>query len=176
MIAVVSDSHVPDRSPEIPEEFHEVMERADKVVHCGDFETRDVYEELDQKHDLIAVKGNCDFFELPQSQKFDYNDLKFGVYHGTGITPRGHRPTLADIAENKLEVDVLLNGHTHQQEAVEHEGSILLNPGSCTGVGGGSARRGNPEMMVFRVEEKLEVEMLTLEDGEILREEKEFEI
>lgn len=175
MIAVISDSHVPNRSPEIPEEFYVILDEADRVVHCGDFEEPEVYERLDESYDLTAVKGNCDFFDLPNSETFTHNDLKFGVYHGTGITPRGHRPTLADIASNKLEVDVLLNGHTHQQEAVVHDDAILLNPGSCTGVGGGSARRGHPQMMTIQVEDDvLKVEMMTLEDGEVLGEEKEF--
>lgn len=178
MIAVISDSHVPDRSPGIPEEFHEVLEKADEVVHCGDFETEELYQELDREYGLLAaVKGNCDFFDLPQSQTFEFGDLDVGVYHGTGINPRGHKPTLADIAENKLEVDVLLSGHTHHQRAVRHEGSILLNPGSCTGVGGGSARAGNPRMMTLEIEdETLEVEMLTLKDSEVLGETRELYI
>ncbi len=178
MIAVISDSHVPDRSPGIPQELQEILEKADEVIHCGDFETEEFYQKLDREYGLLAaVRGNCDFFDLPQSQIVEFGDLDVGVYHGTGINPRGHKPTLADIAENKLEVDVLLSGHTHHQRAVRHEGSILLNPGSCTGVGGGSARRGSPEMMTLELDDgTLEVELIVLDDGELLKEEKEFEV
>ena len=152
MIAIISDSHIPKRAEKIPEEFHEKLEKADKTVHCGDFETQEKYENLKEKYDIIGVKGNCDYFDLEASQKFSVNGVKFGVYHGAGITPRGHHPTLAQTAET-INVDVLFHGHTHQQEITEHEGKILLNPGSCTGVGGGSSSQKNPSMMTVEASE-----------------------
>ncbi|WP_414838228.1 YfcE family phosphodiesterase [Candidatus Nanosalina sp. VS9-1] len=159
MIAIISDSHIPKRAEKIPEEFHEKLEQASKTVHCGDFETQEKYEKLKEKYDVIGVKGNCDFFDLEASQKFSVNGVKFGAYHGAGITPRGHHPTLVQTAET-LDVDVLFHGHTHQQEIAEHEGKILLNPGSCTGVGGGSSREKNPSMMTVKASEKgLEVKI-----------------
>ncbi|MFB6292216.1 MAG: YfcE family phosphodiesterase [Candidatus Nanohaloarchaea archaeon] len=176
MIAVVSDSHVPARAESVPERFREILGEADIAVHCGDFETREVYESLkSESDDFYAVKGNCDRFELPASETFQVSDIAFGVYHGTGIHPRGDRSTLAETAR-KLDAQVLLNGHTHQQEAVRHDGKILLNPGSCTGVGGGSYRGGNPEMMTVEVDEKLEVTLYELEDGELKKEKEKFEV
>ncbi|MFQ3275384.1 MAG: putative phosphoesterase [Candidatus Nanohaloarchaea archaeon] len=168
MIAVISDSHVPNRAPEIPKAILDKVQEADKVVHCGDFASEEVYGELKKfNEDLVAVKGNCDFFELPNSETFSEEGVRFGVYHGTGITPRGDRETLLDIAENKLEVDVLLHGHTHQEEIHAEGGTLLLNPGSCTGVGGGSARQSNPTMMILEFDEGLEVKLLELADGKI---------
>lgn len=166
MLAVLSDSHVPNRSPGIAEEFMQKLEKADVAVHCGDFATEEVYEDLEeQANEFVAVKGNCDFFDLPNSETFEHEGIKFGVYHGTGIRPRGDRETLVDIAKNKLEVEVLLTGHTHQQEAYQEDGVIVLNPGTCTGVGGGSYHGGDPKMMTIEVEEdELEVGKLTLDD------------
>ena len=178
MIALISDSHVPNRSPGIPEQFTGLVEKADLTVHCGDFETKQVYERLDNKAgNLVAVKGNCDRFELPNSETFEEIGLSFGVYHGTGISPRGDHDTLVKIAEEDLDVDVLLHGHTHQQEAVEKDGKILLNPGSCTGVGGGSSTRKSPRMMLLKFENGLNVELLKLVDKEIVVEkQKNFDI
>lgn len=168
MIAVISDSHVPNRAPEIPKKIIEKVEEADKVIHCGDFATEQVYGELQEfSEDLVAVKGNCDFFDLPNSETFEREGLKVGVYHGTGITPRGDHETLLDIAENKLDIDILFHGHTHQEDIYEEDGTLLLNPGSCTGVGGGSARPSNPTMMMVELDERLEVELLELKDGEL---------
>lgn len=177
MIAVISDSHVPGRAPEIPEQFMDILEEAERVVHCGDFETRDVFEEIDERADeIVAVKGNCDRFNLPNSEVFTREEVSFGVYHGTGIQPRGDHETLLKIAEKDLDVDILLHGHTHHQEAVRKDGKLLLNPGSCTGVGGGSSTRGNPKMMVLRFEQELEVGLLELEDGEIREKDKVFSL
>ncbi len=177
MIALISDSHVPHRSPEIPEKFIELVEEADMTVHCGDFEEKKVYQNIkDVSEKLIAVKGNCDRFELPNSETFNKNGVEFGVYHGTGITPRGDHSTLLKIAEEDLEVDVLLHGHTHNQEAAEKDGKILLNPGSCTGVGGGSSRPGNPKMMVLKVKDVFQVDILELEDESIVKKTRKFDI
>lgn len=177
MIAVISDSHIPGRAPEIPEELLELCDEAELVVHCGDFETEEVYEELNERFkDFIAVRGNCDRVELPKYEEFESEDISFGVNHGTGITPRGDNPTLANIAD-QMDVKVLLNGHTHQQEAVEHNGKILLNPGSCTGVGGGSSTPGNPKMMVIEVEAgQLEAELIELKSDGIARSSEVFDV
>ncbi|WP_414837005.1 YfcE family phosphodiesterase [Candidatus Nanohalococcus occultus] len=167
MIALISDSHVPNRADRIPEQFIEILKQADTVAHCGDFETREMYDELDSiSEEFHAVKGNCDRFEIDNYNSFETNGVKIGMYHGSRITPRGHKPTLAKTAE-ELNSKVLLHGHTHQQEATEFEGKILLNPGSCTGVGGGSSVDGNPRMMKVYVEDELRVEMIELVDGEV---------
>ncbi len=176
MIAVISDSHIPGRAAEIPEEFIDIIEKSDITVHCGDFETREVYEKLENKaEELIAVKGNCDRFELPNSKKFNHKNIEFGVYHGTGINPRGDHETLTKIAEEDMETKVLIHGHTHQQEAVKKSDKILLNPGSCTGVGGGSSEPGNPKMMIVnKDQEQIKAELLELENREIKKHIKKF--
>lgn len=177
MIAVISDSHLPSRAEKIPRRVLDIVEKADKVVHCGDFATKDVHNRLEEKScEFYAVKGNCEQFRLPSSETFSVNSVDFGVYHGTGINPRGHHPTLVRVA-NDLNADVLFHGHTHEQEAVKKDGKILLNPGSCTGVGGGSSDKGTPKMIIVEVEdEKLEVELIEEQGGELERETKIFEV
>jgi putative phosphoesterase len=168
MIAAISDSHVPTRKEQLPEEFIEKMKEADKITHAGDFAEKEVYNGIDEYGELIAVKGNCDFFELPNSETFTVNGVKFGVYHGTGITPRGDHDTLQKIAQKDLEVDILITGHTHNEEITSLENCIILNPGSCTGAGGGTARKKTPTMLEIQVkEDKLEVKLLEKTDGEV---------
>lgn len=176
MIAVISDSHVPQRADGIPSRFLELLNESELAVHCGDFTDESVKENIEEECKLVAVKGNCDFFDLPNSEKFEKNGINFGVYHGTGITPRGHHPTLVKICDD-LGVEVLLNGHTHEQEALKTDGKILLNPGSCTGAGGGTSSMGPPKMMKIHVDDdQLRVEMLTLESGELKVSQETFEV
>lgn len=170
MIAVISDSHIPRRAERLPQRFLEIVEEADKAVHCGDFVSEQFYKDLKSRNNnFTAVKGNCDRFQLPNSESFELKNVSFGVYHGTGIHPRGHLPTLVETAR-KLNAKVLLTGHTHEQEAVKKEGKIILNPGSCTGVSGGSYSGGNPEMMTVEVHGE-KIEARKLEKKEKLREE-----
>lgn len=168
MIAVVSDSHVPTRAEKIPEEFREKMKEAELTVHAGDFAEKPVYNSIDEYGELVAVKGNCDFFDLPNSETFERGGLTLGIYHGTGITPRGDHETLSKIADQDLEADVLIHGHSHQEEMAREDGVILLNPGSCTGVGGGTSRPSNPTMMEIEVEDgELKARILEMDDEEL---------
>lgn len=175
MIAVISDSHIPKRAEDMPREFYDVLEQAEISVHCGDFVSEDFKKQIEEYGDLIAVKGNCDRFELEPSETFSKKGLKFGAYHGTGITPRGHHPTLVNTAET-LSCDVLFHGHSHQEEAVKEDGKILVNPGSCTGVGGGTAKPGNPTMAKVFLEDGVKVQILEkTEEGLDVKEEKLFQ-
>ncbi len=156
-IAVISDSHIPQREDEIPEKFWEKIENSDATVHAGDFTAIETYNAVEEySNKFYAVKGNCDFFqevELPQSETFSTKNYEIGVYHGTGIRPRGHKPTLEKIASKDLEVDILIHGHTHIQKVEKTDKALLINPGSCTGAGGGTANPSNPEMATIKLEE-----------------------
>ncbi|MFB6099671.1 MAG: YfcE family phosphodiesterase [Candidatus Nanohalobium sp.] len=169
MIAVVSDSHVPTRADKIPKQFREKMKESDLIVHAGDFDEKPVKNGIDEYGELVAVRGNCDFFDLPNSETFERNGVKFGVYHGTGINPRGDHDTLQKIATEDLEVDILITGHTHEEEITELEECVILNPGSCTGVGGGSSRRGNPTMLDIGTSEdaSIQVNLIEIREGEM---------
>jgi len=37
------------------------------------------------------------------------------------------------MMRRRLDVDVLISGHTHKNEVVEHDGHYHINPGSITG-------------------------------------------
>lgn len=178
MIAVISDSHIPKRAEDMPEKFYEVLKKADTILHCGDIVSEDFKEKIEGYGDFYAVKGNCDMLDLEPSEKFEEKGLRFGAYHGTGITPRGHHPTLVNTAET-LSVDVLFHGHSHQEEAVRKEDRVLINPGSCTGVGGGTARPGNPTMAKVFTEEGggLRVQIIEKTDEDLeVKEEKSFQL
>lgn len=169
MIAIISDSHIPTRSEEIPEPFWEKIEEADITVHAGDYDREETYNAVETySNKFYGVKGNCDFFEaegLKESHTFQHKDLSFGVYHGTGITPRAHKPTLLKIAEKDLEVQILIHGHSHHEDIHFEENTLLLNPGSCTGAGGGSSQPSSPTMMTVTAENgQIQVKILELDD------------
>lgn len=174
-IAVISDSHIPSRADKIPEEFWNKIEEADITVHAGDYDRQETFNAVEEySKKFYGVKGNCDFFEeeeMKESTTFEVEGLELGVYHGTGITPRAHKPTLEKIAEKDLECDILIHGHSHQEEIYSGEG-LLLNPGSCTGAGGGTANPDNPTMMVIEVEEEVEVKILEKRGEEVIEAEK----
>lgn len=176
MISVISDSHVARRAEDMPKIFYSQLEKSEINVHCGDFVSREFKEKIEAYGELYCVKGNCDRLELEPSRTFRKGGLKFGVYHGSGITPRGHHPTLVKTAKS-LSCDVLFHGHSHQEEAVKKDGKILINPGSCTGVGGGTAEPGNPTMAKIFIDEGVRVKIMEKREGALeVKEDKNFRL
>jgi hypothetical protein len=136
-LAVVSDSHVPDRADEIPETFRERIADADRVVHAGDFTSAETVDEFETLADgeLTAVFGNMDpqTLDLPAVTTLDVEGVTFVVAHGTG-SHHDQAERVADIVREEADDDAVgIVGHTHEAEDVTHEGVRLLNPGSVTG-------------------------------------------
>lgn len=176
-LAVLSDSHIPQREEEIPETFWTKVEEADITIHAGDFTAKETYNALEEySKKFYPVKGNCDFFkepEPPRNQTFTEKNIDIGVYHGTGIKPRGHHPTLKKIAQKDLNVKLLIHGHTHQEEIHHDEEKeiTLVNPGSCTGAGGGTANPSTPTMAKINLKEET-IQIKIINDKEEIIDEK----
>ena len=58
--------------------------------------------------------------------------MRIGLCHGHQIVPWGDAESLAHV-QRQMDVDILIYGHTHKQEAYEKYGKYFLNPGSATG-------------------------------------------
>ena len=154
-VAVCSDTHVPSRAEAIPEWVREALAEADHVVHAGDFDSPEAYEEVaDLAADLTAVRGNVDpdlpDADLPETATVELGGVLFVVTHGTGPA-EGYRERVAGIVEDAAgatETPVVgVAGHTHQvldetvpttgpeteRQTPFADGVRLLNPGSATG-------------------------------------------
>jgi putative phosphoesterase len=141
-VAVVSDTHVPDREESIPEPFRERIHAADHVIHAGDFTDPEVLAEVrDLATELTAVYGNMDrvgdapdAVALPETASATVGGVTFAVTHGTVRSlDEWHDAVAATAREVDGDPVVGVGGHTHRVEDVVHEGVRLLNPGSVTG-------------------------------------------
>lgn len=133
-LLLISDTHVPKRARELPEEVLAAVETADVVVHAGDWvdvATLDLLEE--RSRHLIGVWGNNDGPELrrrlPEVARAELGGLRVAVVHETGpATGREER-----CARDFPDTDVLVFGHSHiPWTSVAPGGLLLLNPGSPT--------------------------------------------
>jgi len=136
-VAIVSDTHIPDREGSIPDPFRERIAAADHVVHAGDFIDPDVLGELREfAADLTAVHGNMDPDEvgLPTVDSVTVGGVTFVVTHGTVRSMDAWYDAVAAAArEHADQPRVGVGGHTHQVTDAVHDGVRLLNPGSVTG-------------------------------------------
>lgn len=133
-LLLVSDTHVPLRARRLPDALLRETDRADVVIHAGDWvdvATLDLLEERARR--LVGVYGNNDGPELrarlPEVARLRLGGLRFGVVHETGMA-RGREARCATLHPD---LDVLVFGHSHIPWDTRAPGGLrLLNPGSPT--------------------------------------------
>ncbi|GEM_PF-497491 len=180
-VLLIGDMHIPEKGKKIPEEFLEEAEDCDLIICTGDLTEDAVLDELFEKADVRAVKGEEDFMDLPEQDLVAVEEMKFGVVHGHQVDDvieedeeaRGEmertcrnedeckkekaRPEKLMEFADLLKADVLVTGHTHKPFRTEKRGTVLLNPGSATGVDG----RKTCMLVVVEGTELKECEILT---------------
>ncbi|MFF5505629.1 metallophosphoesterase family protein [Streptomyces roseolus] len=133
-LLLVSDTHVPLRARRLPDELLRETDRADVVLHAGDWVDAATLDLLERRAPrLIGVFGNNDGPDLrarlPEVARAELGGLRFGVVHETGPA-RGREARCAALYPD---LDVLVFGHSHIPWDSEAPGGLrLLNPGSPT--------------------------------------------
>jgi len=133
-LLLISDTHLPKRAKELPEQLLAEIPLADVVIHAGDWvdtATLDLLE--DRSHLVLGVYGNNDGpalrARLPEVARAELGGLRFGVVHETGAAQGRERR----CAERFPDLDVLVFGHSHiPWDTTTPTGLRLLNPGSPT--------------------------------------------
>ena len=130
-------------------------EKADRILFLGDIlyhgPRNDLPEEYapkeviallnERKEDLFCVRGNCD-------TEVDQMVLEFPILADYALFPLENRTVFATHGHHfhakalppLKKGDILLHGHTHIPIWEEHQGILVLNPGSVTIPKGGSER------------------------------------
>jgi putative phosphoesterase len=133
-LLLLADTHLPKRARDLPGRVWDAVDRADVVIHAGDWVDLATFEALEKRSkQLIACWGNNDGAELrarmPERADVTLDGLRFTVTHETG--PSTGRDTRMALAYP--DTDVLVFGHSHiPWDTTAHTGLRLLNPGSPT--------------------------------------------
>jgi putative phosphoesterase len=169
---IASDAHVPDREPDIPAKIKEFLASEapfDMVLYAGDLTGPEVLEWLKGLSDEVrAVRGNMDYLPLPNEILIDLGDKRVLLLHGHQVRPRGNLDALSEMAKSRG-AQVIVHGHLHKPLITEHEGVLHLNPGSITGVWGGSSLGGDPTFMILETDPTWTVHLYALKDGELTK-------
>jgi len=131
LIGLISDTHIPDRARQLPDNVLEAFKDVDLILHAGDLTSPKVIEKLESISPVMAVQGNMDRangINLPQAKTIEAEGLKIGLIHGE-VYPRADTQQLVYIAK-ELDVDILVSGHSHQPKIEQTDGVLLINPGS----------------------------------------------
>ncbi|WP_153393650.1 metallophosphoesterase family protein [Ornithinicoccus halotolerans] len=132
-LLLLADTHVPVRARGLPTPVWEEVERADLVVHAGDWVVPELLDQLlERSSQLLGCYGNNDGAELrrrlPEVATAELAGLRVGVVHETGQKQGRERRMRAAFPD----LDLLVFGHSHIPWDSEYEGLRLLNPGSPT--------------------------------------------
>jgi uncharacterized protein len=132
-LVVLADTHIPRRAKDLPAEVWAAVERADAVLHAGDWVDVALLDELERRARVIGVHGNNDGpalrARLPVVARATLGGVRFAVVHETG----GKQGREQRAAAAYPDVDVLVFGHSHiPWDTTAATGLRLLNPGSPT--------------------------------------------
>ncbi len=131
-IVITGDTHIPQRSEDIPQRILSAIADADLVIHTGDFNSEDAYQIFAQRSKrLHAVRGNRDEGSLedllPQHLAFELGGIGVTLLHGHTYG----RPRPSRLArEFGPDSDLIIYGHLHRPIIVRFRGCTLINPGS----------------------------------------------
>jgi putative phosphoesterase len=133
-LLLIADTHIPKRARDLPAEVWAEVDRADVVIHAGDWVDEATLDRLELRAKrVIGVAGNNDgpalWARLGEVTRVVLEGVRIAVVHETGqSTGRDQRMALA-----YPDVDLLVFGHSHiPWDSTAASGLRLLNPGSPT--------------------------------------------
>lgn len=133
-LLLLADTHVPRRARGLPAAIWAQVERADVVVHAGDWIDVSLLDALEARAArVLGCWGNNDGPELrarlPEVARATLEGVRLAVVHETG-SAQGRDERMAAAFDD---VDLLVFGHSHiPWDSTAAGGLRLLNPGSPT--------------------------------------------
>jgi vacuolar protein sorting-associated protein 29 len=146
-ILVLGDLCIPYKNYDIPKKFKNSMkpEKISTILCTGNLCNKEQYNNLKKiSTQIYCAKGDYDDNKLGKDGPVlkEYEIIQLGKYkvgisnlliliivHGHQVTPWGDKESLS-IWQRKLNVDILISGHTHEQSVYKYNGKLFLNPGS----------------------------------------------
>ncbi len=145
-LLLIADTHLPRRARDLPAPVWDEVDRADVVVHAGDWVEPALLDTLLERlaggtaaraggGRLVGVHGNNDGAQLrrrlPEVARVELDGLALAVVHETG--PAQRRELRCDADPRFAGAQVLVFGHSHIPWDTTTPGGLrLLNPGSPT--------------------------------------------
>ena len=180
LVLLIGDLHIPHRGAELPAKFKELLvpNKIQYILVTGNLCTK---EQADYFRSLCSevhmTKGDFDDvnLNLPEEKVITIGSFKLGLVHGHQIVPWGDKEALA-ITQRRLDVDILVSGHTHELQLWESDTKIFINPGSATGAYSGFNLDATPSFVLMDIgETSVVVFIYKLVDGALKVEKVKYE-
>src|SRR4051812_4996126 len=141
-LLLLADTHVPRRARDLPAQVWDEVDRADVVVHAGDWVEPFLLDALEERLSratasragagrLVGVHGNNDGRELrrrlPEVARAEIGGLALAVVHETG--PAQRREVRCDADPPFAGAGLLVFGHSHiPWDSTTPAGARVLHP------------------------------------------------
>ncbi|QHS21829.1 metallophosphoesterase family protein [Virgibacillus sp. MSP4-1] len=133
-IIVTGDTHISGKNKQLPPKLLAACEKADLIIHTGDWKTLEVYRTLREYAKVIGVYGNVDGEEItdqfPVKDRLEIKGYKIGMVHGHGEKKTTEKRAIEAFQEDMP--DILIFGHSHIPLIRYFKKTLLMNPGSPT--------------------------------------------
>jgi vacuolar protein sorting-associated protein 29 len=137
LVLVLGDLHIPQRASKIPAPFKRMLV-PNKMAHviCTGNVSAEQYEELRSlAPNVHVVAGDFDDNEssssggltFPETRVLQVGDFRIGVIHGHQILPWSNKESIERM-RRRMNVDILVTGHSHQNEVHVEDGAYHINP------------------------------------------------
>ncbi|KAK9832101.1 hypothetical protein WJX81_007014 [Elliptochloris bilobata] len=153
LVLCIGDIHIPQRATDLPAKFKALLVPG-KIHHIlcpGNLCTQEVFDYLKTVcGDLHVTRGDFDNAgsQYPEEKVLSLGGFKVGLCHGHQVVPWGDMDALG-LLQRKLDVDILVTGHTHEFKASKLEDRFLINPGSATGAFGSMTKASWPSFVLM---------------------------
>jgi putative phosphoesterase len=149
-IGLISDTHIPSFSPEPPWQVLEAFRGVDLILHAGDIYATSCLDWLEQIAPVLAVEFGGPHGSDPRVQEkrvFEAGGYTIAMVHALSLARLSAEPrrdtipnafpqegSLARAVKSVFaqHADIVVYGHTHQEMIDDHQGILLVNPGSPT--------------------------------------------
>ncbi|MDD5495919.1 MAG: metallophosphoesterase family protein [Candidatus Omnitrophica bacterium] len=131
-LLVLSDTHIPRASADMPKEIYKEIKRVDMILHAGDFVEKEFLDKLKALKEVRAVYGNMDSVKLRSvlspKETIEIGKFNIGLIHGYGAPS----DIINTVSREFSKVDAIVFGHSHSPVNTVKDGVLFFNPGSPT--------------------------------------------
>jgi len=178
LVLVLGDLHMPERATSIHESFKRMLvpNKMKHVICTGNISLEQYNEFRALAPNFVCCRGDLDDEDMgfPEHSVCTVGNFRIGVVHGHQIIPHGSHGAKARM-RRKLNVDILVTGHTHKSEIFVSEGTLEgevyhhhVNPGSISGASSALSREVTPSFILLAIQDnKLVCYVYELLNGEV---------
>ena len=145
LIGLISDTHIPESTPELWPQVYERFQAVDLILHGGDLHDVGLIDRLAEVAPIYVARGNGedgsggrpvqpDHPRLREAWSLELEGFKVGITHDMALPEWPPHRTIESMMDRYFggRQQIVIHGHTHVAEIANVRGILLINPGSPT--------------------------------------------